>query len=406
MKNKTTITIISILSLLMSFAQEKPDTDYIKNNTYYFEVNASHIEGKGADILLESIKESQFFVLGEEHFSAQISKFTNAVIPILTKYNYKYFVAEIGPSTASKMTSLIKNDKSLYSINTEVNDLVGEVPIPFFDGKEDEVFLKNAINNGFELWGIDQEYMTAQVFLIDDIYNASNNKTYLSKSYKQAKAYFIRVTKKYMEDERFNLFTELSNSSIVHEFFNSTDVTNLKVQNIIFDLKASWVVYRLREVKDYYSSLHKRLDIMQSNFRDYYFKALKVDSLPKALIKIGGKHASKGRSLDNIFDIGNFAMELANFNGKKSTTVLMFPSAYLNDDGSTDNNIDKDDEVFMRPLIDMAKDQWILIDLKKIEAFSWKNKIEYASLKDYMYRFDYIIITPPSKSQTPNYRED
>lgn len=98
-------------------------------------------------------------------------------------------------------------------------------------------------------------------------------------------------------------------------------------------------------------------------------------------------------------------MELANFNGKKSTAVLMFPSAYLNDDGSIDNNIDKEDEAFIRPLINAAKEKWILIDLKKIEAISWKNKIEYASLKDYMYRFDYLIITPPSKSQIPNYEE-
>lgn len=144
---------------------------------------------------------------------------------------------------------------------------------------------------------------------------------------------------------------------------------------------------------------------MQNNFTDYYSQALEIDTLPKAIIKIGGKHASKGRSHDNIFDIGNFIMEFANFNRKKSTTVLIFPSAYLNDDGTTDSNIDKGDEVFIRPLIDKANEKWILIDLKKIEEFSWKNKIEYESLKDYMYRFDYLIITPPSKLTTLNYKK-
>lgn len=405
MKKETTFTLIGIFSFLISFAQQKSDTDYIKENTYYFEVNESNIEGKGAAILQKSIEESQFFVLGEEHFSAQISKFTNAIIPILANQNYKYFVAEIGPNSATKIASLIKLGKSLYNFNTEVNDFVGEIPVPFFDGKEDESFLKNAINNGFELWGIDQEYLTAQIFLIDEMYNLSKNKSSLESSYKEAKVYLTNETKKSMLNDDYKLFTELLKSSIVNQFFKKTDTTNLKIQKIITDLKDSWEVYRLREVNDYYSSLHKRLNIMQSNFTDYYSKAKEVDALPKAIIKIGGKHASKGRSLDNIFDIGNFAMELANFNNKKSTTVLMFPSSYLNDDGSTDNNIDKEDEVFIRPLINKANEKWILIDLKKIEEFSWKNKIEYKSLKDYMYRFDYLIITPPSKSQIPNYRK-
>ena len=35
---------------------------------------------------------------------------------------------------------------------------------------------------------------------------------------------------------------------------------------------------------------------------------------------------------------------------------------------------------------------------------SWKNKIKYKSLKDYMHRFDYLILTPPSKATTLNFK--
>ena len=403
MTKNTIFTIISILSFLISFAQLKTNIDYVKNNTYFFEINKSKIEGTGVSILSNSIKESQFFILGEEHFSARVSEFTNAIIPILSQENYKYFAAEIGPNSAVKIYDLIKQNQSLYKFNSKVNDLVGEIPIPFFDGKEDEVFLKNVIDNGFEIWGIDQEYLTSQVFLIDEIYKLSNNKHDLYDSYKKTKKYLITETKKSIKKNKYKVFTKLSNSLIVKEFFKNTEPTNSKIQKIISDLRKSWEVYRLREVRDYYSSLHSRLDIMQSNFINYYSKATRIDTFPKVLIKIGGKHASKGRSHDNIFDIGNFVMELANFNRKKSTSVLIFPSAYLNDDGSMENNIDKDDEVFIRPLINEANGKWILIDLKKIEEYSWKNKIEYESLKDYMYRFDYLILTPPSKSTTLNY---
>ena len=405
MTKKITFTLISTFSFLLSFAQLKTEIGYVKEHTYYFEINKSNIEGKGAYILKESIEESQFFILGEEHFSAKVSEFTNAIIPILSEGNYKYFVAEIGPNSAAKIADILKANESLFEFNSKVNDLVGEVPIPFFDGKEDETFLKNAVDKGFEIWGIDQEYLTSQIFLIDEIYNLSNNKSELYTSYKLTKDYLIRETKKGIENNEYKLFKELSNSPKVKQFFENTESTNITIQEIICDLKDSWEVYRLREIKDYYSSLHKRLDIMQSNFTDYYSKAIKTDTFPKAIIKIGGKHASKGRSHDNIFDIGNFIMELANFNRKKSTSALIFPSAYLNDDGSIESNIDTEDEVFMRPLINDAKGKWILIDLKKIEKYSWKNKIEYKSLKDYMYRFDYLILTPASKLTTLNYKK-
>ena len=76
MTKKITFTLISTFSFLLSFAQLNTEIDYVKENTYYFEINKSNIVGEGADILRKSIEESQFFVLGEEHFSAKVSEFT------------------------------------------------------------------------------------------------------------------------------------------------------------------------------------------------------------------------------------------------------------------------------------------------------------------------------------------
>jgi hypothetical protein len=83
---------------------------------------------------------------------------------------------------------------------------------------------------------------------------------------------------------------------------------------------------------------------------------------------------------------------------------LIFPSAYINENYSIESNIDKEDEIFIKPLLNEAKGRWTLIDLKKIDEYSWKNKIEYKSLKDYMHRFDYLILTPPSKATTLNFK--
>jgi hypothetical protein len=51
MTKKITFTLISTFSFLLSFAQLKTEIDYVKENTYYFEINKSNIIGGGADIL-------------------------------------------------------------------------------------------------------------------------------------------------------------------------------------------------------------------------------------------------------------------------------------------------------------------------------------------------------------------
>lgn len=145
---------------------------------------------------------------------------------------------------------------------------------------------------------------------------------------------------------------------------------------------------------------------MQSTFVDYYSDASKAEPFPKVAMKIGGVHASKGRSHDNIFDMGNFLMELANFNRTNSVHALIYPRAYLSDDGTTESNIDKEDEPWLNPILESSEGKWVLINLREIEKSSWKNKMASASLTDYMHRFDYLIITPASKQTELNFQQE
>ena len=405
MKKDIKLTIIlSVVSILVS-AQEKTASDWVKDNTYYFEIKNSKIIGDGADILKKQIEESQFLILGEEHFSARVSAFTNAIVPTLATNNFNYFAAEIGPNSAEKITELIKKEGSLFKFNTKIYRLTGEVPIPFFDGKEDESFLKSFIENGFEIWGLDQEYLTAPTFLIDELYNLSKQKERLKPHYTAAKSFIIKEIQKSRENRKYKAFNSLLNSKEIKQFFNRLATSNPKTQKIISDLKKSWEVYKLREDKDLYASLYKRLDIMHSNFISYYSNALKTEKFPKVVIKIGGVHASKGRSHNNIYDIGNFIMELANYNNQKFTNILIFPSSYINKDGKISSNIEKEDELIFKTILEESKGKWVLIDLKNIEKASWKYKIESVSLKQYMYRFDYMILTPASKQTTLNFEK-
>ena len=73
-----------------------------------------------------------------------------------------------------------------FDFNTQTYALTGEVPIPFFDGKDDEMFLETALKNNFQIVGIDQEYQCAQFFLFDEILTLSKNKKSMLPAYKNA----------------------------------------------------------------------------------------------------------------------------------------------------------------------------------------------------------------------------
>ena len=70
---------------------------------------------------------------------------------------------------------------------------------------------------------------------------------------------------------------------------------------------------------------------------------------------------------------------------------------FRNNEGTISSNVDKSDEHLFNPLLEDNDGKWVLIDLKKIEKISWKNKVKSESLKDYM------ILTPASKQTTLNF---
>ena len=300
------------------------------------------IIGNGADLLIQKISESQFLLLGEEHFASEISILTNILLPILSENNYKYFAVEIGPNSAKKLVSEIKKKGQLYDFNTEYYKLSGEIPIPFFDGKEDETFLKTALNNDFQIWGIDQEYLSAQFFLFKEIFELSDNKNEIEKHYLAAYSYMLSEFKKYWIDEDYKIFEKYHNSNEINSFFKSTDKNNIQIQKIITDLKKSWSIYQLNDIHLYRNSWENRITNLKSNFSKYYKKAINNDTLPKVFVKMGAVHLSNGLNSYGYYDIGNMMKELSNFNQTKSTSIICISRYYKGENNEITDDLKSD----------------------------------------------------------------
>ena len=403
----TRIIFIFLLSILSTtlFAQEKLKSFDISEFAHAFEINKDIIEGAGIKILENRISKSQFLLLGEQHYSPEISEFTNAILPKLKQSNFKYFALEVGPNSTEKMVTVIKEQNSLFDFNTNFYSNYNDIPFPFFDGKKDELFLKTAINENFEIWGIDQEFLSSQLFLIDEIYNQSNEKSSLEPHFDSAKKFIIQEFKKDKENKNYSMFTKLLESNIVTSFFEKCQ--NEKQNKIIADLITSWKIYAFYETREFSENNFTRMKYMKRKFGENYKIALKKDSIPKIFIKMGSMHLARGKNWFGIYDLGNMIKELSYFNGTESTSINCFARFSQDKDGTIYDYLDDEDGKAYQPILELAKkDKWVLIETKPILELVKKKKIELNSdLKILISGFDFILFTPIKTEVKINYAE-
>ncbi len=399
--------LIFILSILATtiFAQEKLQSSDISEFAHTFEIKNDIIVGAGIKVLENKISESQFLLLGEQHYSPEISEFTNAILPILKQSNFKYFAVEVGPNSSEKMITLIKEQNSLFDFNTNFYSNYKDIPFPFFDGNKDELFLKTAINENFQIWGIDQEFLTSQLFLIDEIYNNSNEKVLLKPHFDSTKQFIIQEFKKANENKNYPMFTNLIESNIVKSFFEKCK--NEKQNKIIADLITSWKIYALNETKKYSENNFTRMQYMKRKFGENYKLALKTDSIPKVFVKMGSMHIARGQNWLGIYDLGNMIKELSYFNGTESTSINCFARFSQDNSGTIYDYLDDKDGKAYKPILELAKkDKWVLIETKPILELVKKKKIELNSdLKILISGFDFILFTPIRTEVKINYSE-
>ncbi len=396
------ILLINISTL--TFSQDTLKVSDIEKFTYNFKISNNKLIGKGADTLAKRISESQFVMLGEQHFASEISILTNALLPTLSKNDYKYFMTEIGPNSAKKLVAEIENNGQLNDFNTKYFKQCGEIPIPFFDGVEDETFLKTAINNKFEIFGIDQEYMSSQFFLFDEIFKLSKNKKEIEPKYNKANSFALNEFKKYWNDESYKIFDNYLISKEISDFFNNTDHDNIEIQKIITDLKKSWNIYAFNDKGMYRISWLERIANMKSNFSTDYKSISRFDSIPKIFIKMGAVHLSNGLNSFGYYDIGNMINELANFNQTQAISIQCYPRFYEEDNKIVDD-LNESDKLYTI-LKNTKQYEWTLFDNNNFIDYCYKLKIKLTEdLKTELNRYDFILIPPVVHNMKNNYKE-
>ncbi|MCK0178523.1 hypothetical protein MWU50_04395 [Flavobacteriaceae bacterium S0862] len=407
MKNFYTKTVILSIGFFVTifsshlFAQKTInnipvlDSLEIAKSVYYFNITDDLLKGNGANILKEHIASSKFFVLGENHYSNEISKLTKSLVPILNESGYKVVAFEVGPLSAEKLKELSQipdaTEARLKAFNGKYfNSTWGTSAIPFFNGVSDAAFLKAFAETNMEIWGIDQELLFSVLFLGDDLVQSKSNEP----NYEDIKAAWTKA--KALAKAEF----EKMPRKVLTKIFTHPDFQQFEKMFDSDDIYAQEVLKRLYETKHIYESHHKiRVDYINSNFLSNYLAFEEKHEDARYFIKIGSIHAATNARSRGYYDVGALTQEIANAENAKTTNVMIPRATHEGNDYR---------DVGTSLINFYEKDRWTLIDLKKLRNDLNSNKFqiithpEYRELSRTIQGFDLILIPPADHKQVPN----
>lgn len=362
----------------------------------YFTINNGLLEGRGADLLKDHISNSKFFVLGENHFSTQVSRLTESLVPVLHKSGYSVATFEVGPLSAEKLKELSKMPDStearLKSFNAQYfTPSLGMSAIPMFNAIDDAAFLKAFAEKEMEIWGIDQEFVFSALFLGDDMVESMSD----DPAYEEIKTSWIGL-----KDTLKALYEQMPRK-VLTRIITHPDFQEFEKMFDSDDHYAQEVLKRLHESMKIYESHHKvRVDYLRSNFLTNYMAFEKDNKDARYFIKIGSMHAANSNYSHGYYDLGALTKEIAKVENVKSTNVIIPRATYGG----------KDYRDLMPSLLNFhKKDRWTIIDLQKLHDDLNSNKFQIIAHPDSrelnrMIRgFDLLLIPPSDKKPIDNW---
>ncbi|HAS39145.1 MAG TPA: hypothetical protein DCS93_01640 [Microscillaceae bacterium] len=383
-------------------AQKKLDTQDLVSHTIYFKMPTLHtFDATTQQHLLKAIGDNQFVGLAELHRSQKLSHFTTAFLQLLKTKGFKNFALELGPFSAQTLTEASKvPEKTLENIQKLNNQyrIYRSSPLVFADRIADAAFIKEASTLGFQLWGLDQEFIYSYEMHLDALYKLLTNKNQQAQNlYKNLKTKVRKGAKKSARSRKYAYNCTLQQSEDLQKFF-ALFKGNKAAEARIKAMKISWEIYCREEQRKRGSQL--RANYMKHNFDSMYTLAAQKETMPKVFVKMGSVHLTRGISPYRIHDAGEHLTAKAK---KNNTGFITF--RHLRRFRNGKDLITHKGWQSVKLLISVGKkDQWTLTDLRPL-----RDKIKNGLLvtdkrtKFEIFSYDFMLIPPNDHKARRNF---
>lgn len=412
------ILILSLLNLFV-FSTRGQDTltaELLRPHTYIFGLSQGKITGEGAVVWKEIIRTSNFVLLGEKHQSSQLGQLTTALLPQLASSGFQYFAIEVGPNAAEKLEKLASPSASTHNqlkafTKEYANKTFFKMPINFFHGQEDAVFLQKASELKFDLWGLDQELYYSVEFLLDDLLDHKKG----TSDYKKFKKLHAKAIRRYkwlnLKDDlskKFQRNCTLLQDPAINHFFSAFPTSDLFAQDIIKALQKSWEIYCDNEQRNFKKANYTRAEYMKERFNANYQVAEKREGQPKVFMKMGDLHLSSGTTSLGVDDIGSYVFDLAEKRDLTATNIRHIRRFYKRKNKLIDYpNSGIDWVKYWRPFVELGlRHQWVLIDLRPFRDPLKQGLLKMAEwTAEDIRQYDFILISPEDTRVKPIWKK-
>lgn len=378
--------------------------ELLQQHTSYFTLeNGVFYE---ADSLLQEVRENQFVALGELHNRYRLSLFTEALLDTAASFGYQYFAVETGPYSAGKLEELIAEGPDAVSefFDDYSYPLFGITPIPFFTGEADLLFLETAYREGYDLWGIDQEFSFAPKYLIHELARMAGDdltdeqEDLLSELNRGL--YWMQLRAQVFRS--YDLACTLKDWEELNTYMDSFDDSDPDIAGIKEAMTTSLHIYCLYESGNYAENNQTRIQYFKDNFDNGMQVAMTTDSLtlPKVILKMGSYHSGRERSPLNYYDIGNHLQGLADSAGTSSLHIR-FLNRYIDGEDMMEN----ENYSSTRNLMTVGEmDRWALIDVRPLRRMLQDGTLQANNFETReIINYDLILIMPDDRRVERHY---
>jgi hypothetical protein len=392
------MAITTALFVSAVLAQDKTLADVVKENSHPIVVSNKRLSGRGVEILDARIKDAQFLVLGENHYSSKLSQFSEALLNEKSR-NFTHFILEIGPVAVDKIYELYDRDEAVFTgklnrflTKYKLND---SPPIEFISMKADAGMLSAATANNVRLYGVDKEYVDSTYYLLDELKKYADKKDDLAR-WTSVKARVDEAYEKRKADDKAPLLSALYADKGFIATLRSINPRNPKAALVTEEFIKVLYIYGLYEIAKYSEQNTERLKIMKQRLGALYFSQMNAKKPFKGFIKIGNVHSDRGLNRLLQYDIGNTASELAEAAGSRSVNIYGMRRYRKSATGEVSDFLKDGYEPLLNFVSLTDKENFVLIDLAPIKDLylGRKIKIESKDERDLVIAYDFILLTP------------
>lgn len=360
-------------------------TELVRTNMRALELGDSGLTGPGADFVLQEADAARFFLIGESHGNVETCRLTTWLLDELKGRGYGAYALETGPASTELYTRIAR-DKGAQGIF----ELTAEFPfsVAFLNWREEVEVFAHALDQGWAVWGLDQEFIGSGRFLLSRLIELAGDdaaKKLATEWHGKAMQGFAHFAKTGDQSMGFMATVTDADFDALDAAFADADH---EATHILGELRASATVYGHYSARRYYMNNYDRIKLMKRHFVD---RLQTTDD--KVLMKFGSAHMGRGYSPFDQLDLGNIAAELAFADGSDSFHLQVFAKQSVQSDGTVKDFTASPE---LAPLYAEVPDTGGVLDLRALRPYcnSKRVKSDMPELCALVRRFDAILVLP------------